>query len=146
MLFLTVAPSPPEHVTVDDDRSTASSLTVTWLPGSDGGDTQWFYVNYRDVRTTPAFLVSTRSPRLSEANHEYTVTGLRAFTVYEIEVYAENAQGHSESVTEVATTRRKCSFVSFIVFSNYFIGQSEDSRPLVRISDFPVGDSLFLPF
>ena len=102
-----MAPSSPEHVAIDEDRSTADALTVTWLAGSDGGSTQWFHVNYRDVKTTPVFDVSTRSIRLSEFNGEYTVSGLRAYTVYEIEVYAENAHGVSEAVTEVGITRRK---------------------------------------
>ncbi|XP_038064817.1 hemicentin-2-like [Patiria miniata] len=97
-------PSSPRNVSIDASRSSHDSITVTWIPGNDGGSPQWFYVNYRELLATTDFKPSTLSNKLHDVT-EYTLVGkLRPSTVYEIEVYSENVIGASEPVRIFAAT------------------------------------------
>ncbi|XP_022104065.1 hemicentin-1-like isoform X2 [Acanthaster planci] len=100
-----VKPLPPQHVTIDGRSH--DSITITWIPGNDERSAQWFYVNYREVLTTTDFNPSTRSKRLGHDVTEYTLVDLRAYTVYEIEVNAENDVGSSEAAKLIVATLRK---------------------------------------
>ncbi|XP_038066168.1 hemicentin-1-like [Patiria miniata] len=107
-------PSPPQQVSSDQNRTSHDSITVTWIPGNDGGSPQWFYVNYRDFLSMTDFDPSTRSDKLHDVT-EYTLVGLRPFTVYEIEVYAENAIGASQTVTRFTATLRVATTLATVV-------------------------------
>ncbi|XP_038062516.1 hemicentin-1-like [Patiria miniata] len=102
-LNIKVVPSSPYDVSIDEERITADSVTITWRPGAEVGTPQWFYVNYRELGKATDFDPSTRSQRLQGSN-EYTVEGLRPYAMYEVEVYAENAHGRSEAVKTVVKT------------------------------------------
>ncbi|XP_038064818.1 fibroblast growth factor receptor 2-like [Patiria miniata] len=100
----TALPPPPEDVFIDDSKITTSTVTVTWSPGGEDGETQWFFVNHRENDTTSTFDTNTRA-RIPDGVYKHTVVGLRPYTVYEIEVYAENANGPSDYVKTIVTTR-----------------------------------------
>ncbi|XP_022108969.1 vascular endothelial growth factor receptor 2-like [Acanthaster planci] len=102
-VILRLKPLPPVDVTIQKRRRTKESLTIAWTTGSDGGEEQWFYVNYRELESTPVFDPATRSIRLRGVS-EYTLVGLHPDTAYEVEVFAENAHGASSAVTAVGTT------------------------------------------
>ena len=94
---------------IQQASSTPESLTIVWTPASDGGEEQWFYVNYRHLPSTTGFDPGTRSIRLYGVN-EYTLVGLRPEAAYEVEVYAENANGASDGVKAEGITLRKPHF------------------------------------
>ncbi|XP_038062522.1 fibroblast growth factor receptor 2-like [Patiria miniata] len=96
-------PHPPGAVSIHTEKLSSESLTVTWSPGSDGGEPQWFRVNHRELKTTTVFSRSTQSGRLYDVS-EYTVVSLQPDTEYEIEVYAENANGASDVLTTFGKT------------------------------------------
>ncbi|XP_022108589.1 nephrin-like isoform X2 [Acanthaster planci] len=99
-----VKPLPPEDVTVDQATVTGSAVMIAWKPGNDGGETQWFFLNYRDVETTRVFDPNTRV-RIDDDIFEYMIDGLSPYTLYEIEVFARNQNGDGESVTQIFRTR-----------------------------------------
>ena len=113
--LLTVKPRPPINTSIDQGEITANTAQITWTPGNDGGETQWFYVNYREVETTVDFDPKTQSDRIDDIS-EYVLQGLRPYTMYEIQVYAENANGISKTVTRTVTTLREFMFACFINF------------------------------
>ncbi|XP_038065908.1 nephrin-like [Patiria miniata] len=98
-----VTPLPPENVSIDQGTVTATSVTITWRPGIDVGEPQWFYVNIREVDTTTGFDPSTRV-RISDGVVMHVIDGLSPYTKYEIEVYAENANSVSQNVRRTVTT------------------------------------------
>ncbi|XP_022108596.1 ephrin type-A receptor 4-like isoform X2 [Acanthaster planci] len=99
-----VKPLPPENVLINPGTVTESSVTISWRPGNDGGEAQWFFVNYREVETTAEFDPNTQA-RIDNDAYEYVIKGLRAYTVYELEVYAENRHGVGKSITRIFRTR-----------------------------------------
>ncbi|XP_022107193.1 fibroblast growth factor receptor 4-like isoform X2 [Acanthaster planci] len=98
-------PYPPLDVSIQQGRITTESLTVKWTPGSEGGEKQWFYVSYSETGYTGDSVSAIRSVKLYNVS-EYTLVGLRPDTEYEVEVYAENANGASEAVKTLGTTLR----------------------------------------
>ncbi|XP_022108967.1 hemicentin-1-like [Acanthaster planci] len=96
-------PSPPLSLAVDEDRSTANSVTITWSPGYDGGSAQWFRVICRDLESDDLFDPGRRSDRI-QGSYEYTLVGLLPYVVYEVQVYAENPYGASEAVKKIVRT------------------------------------------
>ncbi|XP_038064948.1 uncharacterized protein LOC119735322 [Patiria miniata] len=98
-----VTPLPPEDVSVDQGTVTARSVAITWRPGIDVGEPQWFYVNIREVDTTTGFDPNTRV-RITDGVVMHVIESLSPYTKYEIEVYAENANGVSQNVRRTVTT------------------------------------------
>ncbi|XP_033641271.1 tyrosine-protein kinase Mer-like isoform X2 [Asterias rubens] len=98
-----VKPQPPTGVTIDRGQIKATSVKITWTPGNDGGETQWFHVNHRKVATSVEFDPDKRSKRIDGA-FEYLLERLSPFSLYEIEVYAVNVNGVSRSVKRNVTT------------------------------------------
>ncbi len=99
-----VMPQPPTSVTIDHGQITATSVKVVWTPGNDGGETQWFHVNHREVATSVDFDPDKRSKRIDDVSTEYLLERLSPVSLYEIEVYAMNVNGVSKSVKRNATT------------------------------------------
>ncbi|XP_022108577.1 fibroblast growth factor receptor-like isoform X4 [Acanthaster planci] len=99
-----VKPLPPEDVSVNPNTVTESSVRISWRPGNDGGEAQWFFVNYREVETTAVFDPDTRT-RIDDDVFEYVIEGLLPYTLYEIEIFAENQNGVGKSVKQNFRTR-----------------------------------------
>lgn len=118
----TVKPQPPTGVTIDRGQIKTTSVKITWTPGNDGGETQWFHVNHRKVATSVEFDPDKRSKRIDGA-FEYLLERLSPFSLYEIEVYAVNVNGVSRSVKRNVTTLRK--FLCFGKLCRSFIQNVE---------------------
>ena len=105
------------------EQRSHDSVTISWTPGDDGQNSQWFYVNYREVLTSTQFDPSTQSNRLVPDVTQYTLVGLSPYTVYEIKVYAENAIGSSEAVR--LTTATLCKFPSsnLLLWTSYSVSK-----------------------
>ncbi|XP_022108599.1 macrophage-stimulating protein receptor-like [Acanthaster planci] len=99
-----VKPLPPEDVSVNPSTVTESSVTISWISGNDEGEAQWFFINYREVETMTVFNPDTRA-RIDNDVFQYVIEGLRPYTLYEIEVFAENQNGFSDSVKRSFRTR-----------------------------------------
>ncbi|XP_038066086.1 tyrosine-protein kinase Mer-like [Patiria miniata] len=81
---------PDKPTKAEITERTAETLTVTWTPGYDGGETQSFRVSY--IKTSDSTEVFTEE---TDGKTTSTATGLDDYTEYEIRVYAKNAIGES---------------------------------------------------
>ncbi|XP_038064953.1 Down syndrome cell adhesion molecule-like protein 1 homolog [Patiria miniata] len=89
-ITLTGTRRPDKPTRVEITERTAESLTVTWTPGYDGGETQSFRVSYiKTSDSTEVFTEETGGKTTS------TAIGLDDYTEYEIRVYAKNSIGES---------------------------------------------------
>ncbi|XP_022107186.1 macrophage colony-stimulating factor 1 receptor-like isoform X2 [Acanthaster planci] len=118
-------PRPPMDILIQQGGLTSDSLTIAWTPTNDGGEEQWFYVNHRELESTADFDPATRSIRLYNVSM-FTVVGLHPDTAYEVEVYAENANGVSGAVKTVGTTKR-----SSLAHLGYIAGMSVEALILL---------------
>ena len=97
-------PSPPTALQVDS--ATSVSVTLSWLPGLDGGHPQTFRVLLHTAGTT----LFTSSPQENSINDpgygqlvKHTVTGLTPETHYQFKVLTTNDKGKAESLVNAAT-------------------------------------------
>ncbi|XP_038064952.1 nephrin-like [Patiria miniata] len=89
-ITLTGTRRPDKPTRVEITERTAESLTVTWTPGYDGGETQSFRVSC--IKTSDSTDVFTEDTDWKTTS---TATGLDDYTEYEIRVYAKNSIGES---------------------------------------------------
>ncbi|ELT90714.1 hypothetical protein CAPTEDRAFT_191425, partial [Capitella teleta] len=93
-------PYPPTELSTE---ATAKSLTLSWIPGWDGGPTQTFTITYStdgNKKTIPDIPDSPDSSRISYK----LIEGIYAEKLYSVEIFAANSQGSSEVASWVPIT------------------------------------------
>lgn len=95
-------PRPPIILGAIPELITASSVVITWMPGFDGGLSQSFIIQYRKL--DDHWKNTTRIPDEHTEKINYTVNQLAGDTIYEIQMFAENALGCSNSSSVVTVT------------------------------------------
>ncbi|XP_060084868.1 cell adhesion molecule DSCAML1-like, partial [Ylistrum balloti] len=106
-LIKTDRPSPPLYLLQKD--VTGSSITVQWIPGSNGGVTQSFVIDYKsDVSKNYTELNAI--PDKLESVMSYKIDGLKENTVYSIRIHAQNDIGQSDQIfiTVSTSSTAKC--------------------------------------
>lgn len=107
LLVESTTPHAPTNISVS---AAASSATVSWLPGFDGGHEQSYILWYRPERKSKAHEVDWRTIRVHPDNvTSITIHNLEPQTAYEFQVLSRNEVGDgffSERV--VANTTSKC--------------------------------------
>ncbi|XKL66984.1 hypothetical protein PGB90_010404 [Kerria lacca] len=93
-------PDPPVSMSVIN--STHDAVTISWIPGFDGGESAKYRIRYRDASS------ASTNFRYNEAdiNTVHTITGLHLGTSYVFSVLAYNKLGESDYVSKMikATT------------------------------------------
>ena len=122
----TEIPDPPISVTVIETFSSENSLALAWLAGDDGGDLQWFLIEYgKKGEDSQVVLANLTGCAGSIKIHEFKA--LTAGTKYVFVVYSENKNGLNEN-GQTATGRT--------------LGGAYHSSTVVSIIDIQ-GDFLF---
>ncbi|XP_052063074.1 nephrin-like [Mytilus californianus] len=95
-------PETPSNFTITSSRET--SITVQWIPGYDGGQTQTFYLQYRTSGTNAWVHQEIKNSNQLDSHNIYTLSGLQDKTSYELRMYAKNKFNQSQH-TDIETTR-----------------------------------------
>ncbi|XP_053388263.1 uncharacterized protein LOC128551434 [Mercenaria mercenaria] len=93
MLMVLEKPYPPTDFEHIKGLSTESSFTVRWRPGLDGGRAQTFILRYRI--TSVQSWINVSIPDNGEEFMNFTLSGLKSGSEYEIVIYSVNSLGQS---------------------------------------------------
>ncbi|XP_060080193.1 nephrin-like [Ylistrum balloti] len=98
-------PSPPLYFLQKD--VTGSSITVQWIPGSNGGMTQSFVISYKsDV--SKDFTELNAIPDNMESVMSYKIDGLKENMAYSIRIHTQNDIGQSDQISITVSTSENC--------------------------------------
>ncbi|XP_060600196.1 nephrin-like [Ruditapes philippinarum] len=92
-------PDPPIDFKVLNDSITATSVTLAWGPGFNGGATQAFVIMFRMKHTNIWRNKSVEDNGAKQMN--YTLHDLNSSQEYEIEMFAENINGDSTGTERI---------------------------------------------
>ncbi|XP_076109531.1 nephrin-like [Mytilus galloprovincialis] len=88
------APETPSNFTIISSSET--SITVQWIPGHDGGQTQKFHIEYRIIGSSKWLLQEVQNSNQIYSRMVYTLTGFQDETSYELRMYAQNKFNQSQ--------------------------------------------------
>lgn len=95
---ITAKPEPPYELIAS--TLTSTSVTLTWVPGFDGGEMQWFVISYRSKSDQSSIIqIPDEIP-----GAEYTIDGLDPFQEYTFTVCSSNTLGKSEGGPAITLT------------------------------------------
>lgn len=103
-LEITSPPEPPSNLTVLN--VTHDSVTVSWIPGFDGGMKAHFRIRYREANSEH-YRYEDGIPNVNKL----TVTGLRTNTVYLFSITAINGLGNSTYLPDLTKVHTKGEFL-----------------------------------
>ncbi|RWS30409.1 nephrin-like protein, partial [Leptotrombidium deliense] len=95
----TSAPDPPIALRIIN--STSNSVTLKWVPGFDGGQTQSFRIRFKEVSGSDSFQYRDLSPKNIT---QFLVTGLKPATEYAFNVMAFNDIAESKYTEDIVKT------------------------------------------
>ncbi|CAG2197911.1 unnamed protein product [Mytilus edulis] len=95
-------PETPSNFTISSSKET--SITVQWIPGYDGGQTQTFYIEYRITGSSEWVPWEVKNSNQFDSYMVYTLTGFQDETSYELRMYAKNKFNQSQH-TDIETIR-----------------------------------------
>ncbi|XP_071175218.1 synaptogenesis protein syg-2-like [Mytilus edulis] len=94
------APETPSNFTITGLGET--SITVQWIPGYDGGQTQTFYIEYCVAGTDVWLSHEIKTSHQLDTHNLYTLSGLQDKTSYQLRMYAKNKFNQSQ-YTDIET-------------------------------------------
>ena len=89
LFVFTGVPEAPQNLREIEHLTKSSSLTFSWTPGEDGGETQYFDITFCPVGR------SSKCIDRQQTLPNYTATNLSPYTKYRITLYSHNAVGYS---------------------------------------------------
>lgn len=99
---LDITSRPDTPITLNILNTTHDSVTVSWIPGFDGGMKASYRVRYREVNSEH-YKYEDGLPN----SHKLTITGLKMNTVYLFSVMASNQLGNSNYLPDLTKAQTK---------------------------------------
>lgn len=102
-LDVTSPPDPPKNLSIVN--ATHDSITLTWMPGFDGGKKASYRVRYREVASEHYNYQDAKSN-----SNKMTIQGLKMNSLYLFSIMAANELGNSKYLPDLTRAQTKGKF------------------------------------
>ncbi|PRD33086.1 UNVERIFIED_CONTAM: hypothetical protein NCL1_18478 [Trichonephila clavipes] len=96
VIFISEPPNPVHNCTVSEE--TENSFRITCTEGKDGGLSQYFFMEIRDMAS------NVLQQNVSAQTADFTARGLYAGSTYTVSIFSSNARGRSKPVVIQVST------------------------------------------
>lgn len=81
--------------------SSATTASIAWIPGFDGGLLQTFYIEYKQDKDKAWSLISVKENKTLSRIRSFTVTDLTPDTRYEVRMFSGDVVGNSSKTDSI---------------------------------------------